>query len=84
MRDLQFSTPNYIPLQKLFSVFLFSNPLVRLCFSKYDLLCPKGLPVGWNILDYKKKTYQTKSSTILPDLVCIVEQMQKYNGNKHT
>jgi len=28
--------------------------------------------------------YKTKSSTILPDLVCIVEQMQKYNGNKHT
>ena len=28
--------------------------------------------------------YKTKSSTIHADLGSIVEQMQKYNGNKHT
>ena len=84
MRDLPFFTPNYIPLQKLFSVVLFSKSLVRLCFSKQNLSCLKGLPVGWNMLDYKKKTYQTKSSTIHADFGSIVEQMQKYNGNKHT
>ena len=84
MKALQFSTHNYSPLQKLLTVVLFLNPLVRLCFSKQDLSCPKGLPVGWNMLDYKKKTYQTKSSTIHADFGSIVEQKQKYNGNKHT
>jgi len=84
MRDLPFSTPNYIPLKNLFSVVFFLNPLVRLCFYKHDLLCPKGLPVGWNMLEYKKQTDNTKSSTIHADFGSIVEQMQKYNGNKHT
>jgi len=84
MRDLQFSTPNYIPLQKLFSVFLFSNPLVRLCFSKYNLSCPKGLPIGWNMFEGKMQTYNTASSTKHADFGSIVEQMRKYNGNKHT
>jgi len=84
MRDLPFSTPNYIPLQNLFSVVFFLNPLVRLCFSKHDLSCPKGLPVGWNMLECKKQTDNTKSSTIHADFGSIVEQMQKYNGNKHT
>jgi len=84
MKALQFSTHNYSPLQKLLTVVLFLNPLVRLCFSKQDLSCPKGLQIGWIMLECKKQTYNTKSSTILPDLACIVEQKQKYNGNNHT
>ena len=54
MKAVHFSTHNYSPLQKLFPVVLFLNPLVRFCFSKHDLSCPKGSQIGWNILECKK------------------------------